>query len=142
MVERASYDDAGAIKGDDKKWYKPKDSFKNVTAVSSITQNPKLLPNDLSDDVFDCTVEVPTFLAAYAYYVTYDYKGDRLFTDKQILKAGDESDLKDQLNREAYYWYSSSAEPEKAYEHLRAGNWPSYDNGTHWTDITVKLTIK
>ncbi len=101
-----------------------------------------MLPNDLYDDVFDCTVEVPTFLAAYAYYVTYDYKGDRLFTDKQILKAGDESDLKDQLNREAHYWYSSSAEPEKAYEHLRADRGVySYDR-THWTDITVKLTIK
>ena len=141
-VESASRYDVGAIQGDDENWYKPKDSFKNVTAVSTITQNPKLTPNDLYDDVFDCTVEVPAFLAAYAYYVTYDYKGDRLFTDKKILQAGKERFLQEQLDNEAHYRYSSSAKPEKAYEHLRADRGAySYDR-THWTDITVKLTIK
>ena len=138
-VESASRYDVGAIQGDDENWYKPKDSFKNVTAVSTITQNPKLTPNDLYDDYFDCTVEVPAFLAAYGYFVTYEVNGELLFSKKEILKAGNRSDLEDNLKRRMTYPYPTVGE-EKTYVGLSAGS--NYYNRTHWTAITVKVTGK
>ncbi len=123
------------------KYYKLKDDFKKVTGAS-IVQDPASTPTDPSDDSFICTVEVPTFLGAYEYFVTYDINGngDPLFSEKKILRPGNEDGLQKRLDDKANYRWSSSAEPEKTYEHLRASN--SYHSDTEWTDNTVKLTIK